>query len=102
MNADIDMTDEHEAIVRDILLRYLPVRSRVFVFGSREQGSARQYSGLDLAIDCGRPLGLALTSEMAEAFSESDLPYKVDIVDLATIEPGFSTRIMARAISFCF
>ena len=98
MTAIIDIRDEDAAIVRDILRRYLPTNSRVFIFGSRVRGSACLYSDLDLAIDCGKPLGLDLAGEIAEAFSESDLPYTVDIVDLTKVDPDFQRRICDAAV----
>ena len=93
MTETIDMRPEHAAIVREILRRFLPPTARAFVFGSRAQGGARPFSDLDLAIECCRPLGLDLTGQIAEALSESDLPYKVDIVGLSTIDPSFRARI---------
>ncbi|MGA9866210.1 MAG: nucleotidyltransferase domain-containing protein [Acetobacteraceae bacterium] len=93
MTATIDMRDGDAEIVLDILGHFLPHGARAFVFGSRAHGGARQYSDLDLAIEWKRPLGLDVTARIAEAFSESDLPYKVDIVELSTIEPEFRARI---------
>jgi hypothetical protein len=37
---------------------------------------------------------------IAEALSESDIPYKVDIVDLATVEPWFQARIAECCVPF--
>jgi nucleotidyltransferase substrate binding protein (TIGR01987 family) len=50
---------------------------------------ARRYSDLDLAVAWDHPLGLRWIGEIAEALSESDLPYKVDIIDLEAIDPSF-------------
>jgi predicted nucleotidyltransferase len=95
MTATLDIRDEHAAILRRILREHLPAGARAFVFGSRAHGGARQYSDLDLALEWDRPLGLDLISQIAEALSESDLPYKVDIVDLALVDPAFRARISA-------
>lgn len=102
MTVTIDLRDEDAAIVRGILRRYLPAGARAFVFGSRAHGGARRYSDLDLAIGWDRPLGLDLTGQITEAFSESDLPYKVDILDLATADPAFRARIASSLISLPF
>jgi predicted nucleotidyltransferase len=59
------------------------------VFGSRAHGRPRPYSDLDLAIDAGRHLSLTETAALAEAFSESDLPWKVDLLDLQLVGPAF-------------
>jgi predicted nucleotidyltransferase len=98
MTATLDMRDEHAAIVRAILRAHLPAGAQAFVFGSRAHGGARRYSDLDLALTWDQPLGLDLIGGIAEALSESDLPYKVDVVDLATVDPGFRARIMRDAV----
>jgi predicted nucleotidyltransferase len=98
MTATLDMRDEHVAVVRAVLRQYLPSGARAFVFSSRANGTARRYSDLDLALEWRQPIGLDVVGEIAEALSESDLPYRVDIVDLATVEPAFRARIEADAI----
>ncbi len=50
---------------------------------------ARRFSDLDLALERDRPLKFDVISRIADARSQSELPYKVDIVDLATMEPRF-------------
>ena len=94
----LDMRREDAAIVRDVLRRYLPAGARALVFGSRAHGGARRFSDLDLALEWNRPLGLDLIGQIAEALSESDLPYKTDIVDLSTVDPAFKARILADGI----
>jgi predicted nucleotidyltransferase len=69
------------------------------VFGSRATGRARRYSDLDLAIDAGRPLTLDEIAGLTEAFSDSDLPYKVDIVDWRNIEDRWRQTIMAERVA---
>jgi predicted nucleotidyltransferase len=98
MTAALDMRDEHIAIVRAVLRQHLPSGTRAFVFGSRAQGTARPYSDLDLALEWRLSISLDVVGGMAEALSESDLPYRVDIVDLSTVEPAFRARIEADAI----
>ena len=56
-----------------------------------------KYSDLDLAVD-GPPLSLSTLSALAEDFDESSLPFKVDIVDAASLDPEFHRRIEADKI----
>ena len=98
MTAALDIREAHAAILRDVLRRILPSDARAFVFGSRAHGGARRYSDLDLALEWGRPLGLDLIGQIAEALSESDLPDRVDIVDLSMVEPLFRDRIAADCV----
>lgn len=99
MTATLDIRDPELAILQDVLREQLPKGVRAFVFGSRAHGGARQYSDLDLALTWDRPLGLDLMASIAEALSESDLPYKVDIVDLSTVDQSFRDRIVRQSVS---
>lgn len=79
----IEMRPQDNTIVVSILKSLLPSDSRVYVFGSRAKGQVKRSSDLDLAIDLGRPLTRAETLTLADAFEESDLPFRVDVVDLS-------------------
>jgi type I restriction enzyme S subunit len=85
----IDLEPAHLALVSNILRAHLPACARVFVFGSRALARTKPYSDLDLLIDAGRPLSLDDTAVLAEAFSESDLPFKVDLADRHRVEEWF-------------
>jgi type I restriction enzyme S subunit len=98
MTVRIDLSPEHRKIVLDLLAKDLPRGAKVWVFGSRATGRARRYSDLDLAIDAGRRLTLDETAILREAFEESDLPYRVDIVDWHAIEAGFRKIIAAERV----
>jgi type I restriction enzyme S subunit len=84
----IGVRPDHWRIVRDVLRRHVPDHE-VWAFGSRTGGRAKPYSDLDLAVIGDRPLPLAVSAALAEDFSESDLPWKVDIVDWATTGESF-------------
>lgn len=90
----IEVQPEHLAIVCAILRKYVP-RYDVRAFGSRVQGRARRYSDLDLVIMTDEPLALDVLAGLVEDFADSDLPWKVDIVDWATTDAGFRA-IIAR------
>ena len=90
----VDVAPHHLRIVMDILRRHVP-RHAVWAFGSRATGKAKPYSDLDLAVITDQPLPLATQAALAEAFSESDLPWRVDVVDWATTGESFRA-IIAR------
>jgi predicted nucleotidyltransferase len=84
-------------IVSAILGRHVPGRV-VWAYGSRVRRTRlKKYSDLDLAIE-GPPLSLSARSGLVEAFDESDLPFKVDIVEAASLEPQFRRRIEADKV----
>jgi type I restriction enzyme S subunit len=93
----IDISTENWRIVRDILQRIVPDRE-VWAFGSRAKWTAKEFSDLDIAIIGDKPLSIALTADLREAFQESALPFKIDIVDWANITPSFRQVIQAAKI----
>ncbi|MGA2350287.1 MAG: nucleotidyltransferase domain-containing protein [Terracidiphilus sp.] len=84
----IDIRSAEWEIVSSILERHVPCLE-VWAFGSRVKGTAKPFSDLDLAILGSQPLTLSTLAELADDFSESDLPFKVDIVDWATTSERF-------------
>ncbi len=89
---DIDVTPVQLAIIKAILVRHVP-QYEVWAFGSRAKHTAKPYSDLDLAIMTRQALTLDARAALVDAFSESDLPWKVDIVDWATVGESFKRVI---------
>jgi type I restriction enzyme S subunit len=90
----IDISPADWRIVRDILRKHVP-KQQVWAFGSRAKRAAWTYSDLDLAIMTETPLPFKVRGDMAEDFSESDLPFRVDILDWATTLEDFR-RVVER------
>lgn len=84
----LDVGDAQWAIIQHILQTHIPERE-VWAFGSRAKWTAKEFSDLDLAVIGQEPLQLNVTAALADDFSESDLPWKVDVVDWATTSPSF-------------
>jgi predicted nucleotidyltransferase len=95
----IDLPADHRRLVLNIIRANLPQRTKAWVFGSRVTGRARRYSDLDLAIDAGRRLTLDEIGRLTEAFSDSDLPYRVDLVDWPDIDDRWQQRIVAERVA---
>jgi type I restriction enzyme S subunit len=93
----IDISADDLQIVRDILARHVPDRE-VWAFGSRVTGKARDYSDLDLVVVGETPLSLAVSAALSDDFSESSLPFKVDVVDWATTTPAFRAIVRADKV----
>lgn len=96
---------EHWEIVSKLLLKHLPDKE-IWAFGSRATGKARQYSDLDLAVISNEPLSITVSAALAEDFTESDLPWKVDIIDWATTSESFrevicQVRIVIQGKASC-
>jgi len=93
----LDIQPEELRIVKEILQKYVPNLS-VWAFGSRVKGTAKKYSDLDLAIITDTPLTFLDSDYLREAFSESDLVWKVDIVDWASTSESFRKIIQQRYV----
>ena len=94
---NLDLRPDHWAIVRDALRRHVPDRE-VLAFGSRATWTAKDYSDLDLAIMGEEPLSLRASSALDEALVDSDLPFRVDIVDWARIDDSFREIIRRNGV----
>ena len=84
----IDISPGDLKIVRDILRKHVP-DCEVWAFGSRAKWTAKTYSDLDLAVITDTPMSFEVSGALREDFSESDLPWRVDIVDWATTSEAF-------------
>ncbi|MHB8370664.1 MAG: restriction endonuclease subunit S [Leptospirales bacterium] len=88
----LDVRPDHLKIVQNILNKHVPDRE-VWAFGSRVTGKATETSDLDLVIIGETPLAFETLAALRDAFSESRLPYKVDVVDWATTSESFGKII---------
>ena len=86
----IHISEQEMTIVCDIIQRYA-ADCEVLAFGSRYKGNHKKFSDLDLAFiaPAGAKLGLKRAGQLEDAFSESDLPYRVDVVDYNGLSEGF-------------
>jgi len=104
----IDLKPEHlvqvQAVLREHLLREFP-EARVWVFGSRANGRSYWGSDIDLAIEVGGAVGEgsasarlpdAVLDALKEGFHDSDLPQKVDVVDVARLKEDAFKRSLIR------
>ena len=92
MNDSVDLSHAHLAIVQRILAEHAP-GCEVRAYGSRASWTARDYSDLDLAIVGDGPLHRRTLSRLKEAFEESRLPMRVDVIDWHATSDRFRTEI---------
>ena len=91
----IDLESTHLEIVLKILGKHVP-ECTVWAFGSRVKGDAESYSDLDLAIISDEKLDRKLIYRLEEAFEESELPFRVDVLDWNAISEGFREVISTQ------
>jgi type I restriction enzyme S subunit len=93
----LDVRSDHLAWIQAILRRCVPT-AIVWAFGSRAQGTARATSDLDLCVDNHQSLSFETLAALRDAFAESNLPYKVDVVDWHSVDPAFQALIQSKRV----
>lgn len=91
----IHVSDDEFDIIINILKRYAP-EGEVWAFGSRQRGSHREHSDLDLALVGRGKLPFTIPGNMKEAFMASLLPFRVDVLDYHAVSPNFQKIIDAE------
>ena len=84
----IDLKPIDLATVNAILAEHVP-DCEVRTFGSRATWNAKDYSDLDLAVVGDGPLDWRALGRLKEAFEESNLPMRVDVLDWQAISESF-------------
>lgn len=76
----LQLTDEQTQIVLEILGRFFPKKD-IWAYGSRTDSSkVKPFSDLDLAIVATTSLSADLMGRAQEAFTSSELPFRVELV----------------------
>jgi predicted nucleotidyltransferase len=88
----IDVQERHLTETKKILAEHVP-DCEVRAFGSRIAGRAKPWSDLDLAVVGAEALTLRRLGLLVEAFQESTLPFRVDVLDWHEVSPSFQKII---------
>jgi predicted nucleotidyltransferase len=84
----INVSEHHLETIKRILAEYAG-GCEVRAFGSRDNGTATKHSDLDLAILGNGKLTRRVKMLLREAFEESDLPFRVDVIDYNAVSKSF-------------
>lgn len=84
--------------MRSILDSVIPA-AQVRVFGSRATGRARPFSDLDLLIIQPARLSWLQRADLCDRFEASDLPFRVDVVEVDALPRGMAERVSGESIS---
>ena len=95
MNTCLQLRDSDWVELQRVLHEILPElpSAEVWAFGSRARKDAKPYSDLDIAIVAKKPLSLAEMARITDAFEQSDLSIRVDVLDWAAANPRFQAAI---------
>ncbi len=89
--------DKHIKEIRNIIFRFLnPEKYNAFIFGSRAGGGARKFSDYDIGIIGNKPVPSFKKVLIEEALEESNIPYKVDVVDFSLVSSEFKEIALSK------
>lgn len=88
----MDLQPRHAEMVCGILKADSKIRGAK-VFGFRARGKARKFSDLDLLLETVFPLDFKDLAALETAFSESSLPFRVDLADSSHVSALFLDAI---------
>ena len=91
----IDLAPDQLAIVRRLLAAHVP-ECEARAFGSRVTGNAKPYSDMDIVLLGPARLPIGRLAALREAFAESELPIRVDVIDWHAISENFRKIIAAK------
>lgn len=98
MPSNLFIENRHWEIISAILEEHLTNRDiKVYIFGSRATGkNLKRGSDLDIALEAnsGESIDLELINRLDFDFEDSNLPYKVDLIDLNSVSKEFKTVII--------
>lgn len=93
---ELVLAPRHLALVRRLLHAHAP-HHRAYAFGSRvvlksgDRSRLKPHSDLDLVLE-GPPLKPEQSFALRDAFSESDLPMRVDVVEAGDLPAAWNIR----------
>ncbi len=93
------LTEKEFSTLNTLLLT--PMRSKgaeIWIFGSRARGDHKKFSDIDILYDSKSQELSYDVSCMKESLEDSDLPYKVDIVDLKYLADSYKTSVLKDRI----
>ncbi len=77
-------------MIQAIVRNHLPDKNyRVFLFGSRAEGTNRKFSDYDIGIMGKKPVDRLAISYIKEDLENSNIPYNIDVVDFKIVDKDF-------------
>lgn len=98
MSAKIDISPVEMAIVHGVLKDHLPKGTLAWVFGGRVTWTAKPFSDLNIALEGEAPLPPEVLIDLEEAFAQSDLPWRVDVIDMTAVSPEFRAIVERQRV----
>ncbi len=86
--------------IKQIVRKYLPEDAyKSFIFGSRANGTNRKFSDIDLGLQGPKALSPKEYIKIKNEFDDSDIPYRVDLVDFNNVSDKFKQVSLSNIIN---
>ncbi len=90
---------KYEQEIKKIIFQFLnPLEYKIFIFGSRANNKARKFSDYDIGIIGKKRVPWFILALIEEQFENSDLPFRVDVVDFSLVSPNFRKVALSKII----
>ena len=99
MESKITIYERSLELVKSIIKDVFKNESvRVILFGSRARGDYLQTSGIDVGILPGEEMNKGKIALLRERIENSNIPYKIDVVDLSQTSKEFTDRVLEEGL----
>ncbi len=71
---------------------------KIYLFGSRARKTASKWSDIDIALDAGKKIPLTMVDEIISIFQATNIPYKIEVVDLFQVNDDMKKAIEKERI----
>lgn len=96
----MDMSDKYLQEIKTIVSNRLNMpKTQVFIFGSRANKNAREFSDVDIGFISTEKIPLFTISLLREDFENSNIPFSVDLVDFTKVSEDFKNQAFKNTIS---
>ena len=93
----INLESEYLKMLKDILNKNIP-DFPVYLFGSRTTNTIKAFSDIDLIIMTNNNLPSDIVAQLTNEIDESNIPYKVDIVEWHLLSDSLKNSIQKQFV----
>jgi uncharacterized protein len=80
------------------LLQVLFPNAKIYLYGSRANGTFGEFSDIDLAINTGKTIERGDLSEARSILESVHMPYKIDLVDINCVSKELMENILNKGM----
>jgi predicted nucleotidyltransferase len=93
----MNVEENYKQKIVSLISAILP-NTKIYLFGSRATGKHSTGSDIDVALDTGEKVSRHVVSEIKEILSATNIPYKIDVVDIHSVPQNMCSLILKEGI----